>query len=186
MEDIILATGYTYSFPFLDAEHIGLDFGAVGRYVAPLYMHVLHARRPSLGFVGVPLAVPCPIPLFEAQARFLAARFRHNESTVAEREAWVAERRAVVGDRSQDMHFLSGGAWAYMAELTRMSGLGAAEFEVYSRRLAVVQELYQDRCSKRQELPWDDDWYRRCEYSVDWSTGAWQVSAGQDAPAAAT
>merc|ERR1719345_385457 len=26
---------------------------------------MLHASRPTLGFVGIPLAVPCPVPFFE-------------------------------------------------------------------------------------------------------------------------
>ena len=29
---------------------------------------------------------------------------------------------------------------------------------------------------RRPALPWDDDWYRYCEYSVDWATGKWEVA----------
>mmetsp|Transcript_29869 Transcript_29869/g.60234 ORF Transcript_29869/g.60234 Transcript_29869/m.60234 type:complete len:456 (+) Transcript_29869:129-1496(+) len=185
VEDLILATGYVYRYPFLDSEQLGLDFGPVGRYVAPLHMHVLHARRPSLAFVGIPLAVPCPIPLFEAQARYVASHLRCASSTTAEREAWVDARRVAVGSRPQDMHFLSSVAWAYMRELTKMSGMDAADYEAYCRRLALVEAVYKDRCSKRPQLPWDDDWYRRCEYSADWDAGEFRVTLGEDAPTVA-
>jgi len=57
----------------------------------------MHARRPTLGFVGVPLAVPCPIPFFECQAAFLAEHWARPEgndgpgalSSADERERWV-------------------------------------------------------------------------------------------------
>ena len=58
---------YCYNFPFLDEEETGMRFKGL-RHTTPLYQHLLHARRPSLGFIGIPLAVPCPIPFFETQA----------------------------------------------------------------------------------------------------------------------
>lgn len=185
VQDVILATGYRYRFPFLDSEQLRLDYGPDGRYVAPLYMHAVHARRPSLCFVGIPLAVPCPIPLFEAQARFVASHLRSSSSTVADLEAWVDARRSLVGDRPQDLHFLSSGAWEYMREMTKMSGMPEEKYEAYCRRLALVDAVYKDRCSKRPEMPWDDDWYRSCEYSVDWEAGEFRVTQGEDAPAGA-
>ena len=42
------------------------------RSVTPLYQHAIHATRPTLGFVGIQLSVPCPIPFFECQAAFIA------------------------------------------------------------------------------------------------------------------
>lgn len=176
VDDVVLATGFLYHFPFLDSEQLGLDFGAERRYIAPLYQHIVHARRPSLCFIGIPLAVPCPVPLFEAQARFVAAHLRCSMATVSEREVWVLDRRRAVGDRPQDLHFLSNGAWDYMRELTRMAGVEGQDYEAYDRRLTVVQQVYQDRVTKRPQLPWDDDWFRRCEYAVDWDAGTWQVA----------
>ncbi len=40
--------GYIYKFPFLDEEALGLDFGDMRRFVAPLYQHVMHAKYDSL------------------------------------------------------------------------------------------------------------------------------------------
>lgn len=181
VEVLMLATGYEYTFPFLDAEHLGLDFGPARRFMKPLYMHISHVRRPSLCLMGIPLAVPCPIPLFEAQARFVAARLCRQEPTgLAEEASWVASRASDVGERQQDLHFLSDAAWIYMKELVRLSGTETKDFEAYCRRLDIVREIYADRGTKRPKLPWDDDWYRRCEYSVDWETGQWQVSCPED------
>jgi len=177
VDTIILATGYTYSFPFLDGVH--LDFGAARRYVAPLYMHTVHAQRPSLCFIGIPLAVPCPIPLFEAQARFVAAHLREAHTSTEEREEWVASRRKVVGERSQDMHFFQGDdAYQHMRDLTWMAGMRGPEYDAYCKRVATVAAIHADRSKRRPLMPWDDDVYRSCEYTVDWDSGNWTVADG--------
>lgn len=185
VERVVLATGYEYEYPFLDGTELGLDFGRASRYVAPLFMHVLHARRPSLGFIGVPLSVPVPIPLFEAQARLVAAHLRSPGTTAEEREAWVAARRAAVGERTMDLHFLAGDAWSHTRDLVRLSGLAGDGLEAYCRRLSLVEEVYRDRVARRPAQPWGEDTYRRVEYSVDWEAGTWSVSEAPGAAAAA-
>lgn len=175
VEDVIFATGYIYDYPFLDAESLGLDFGPHRRYVAPLHQHIVHARRPSLSFVGVPLSVPCPMPLFEAQAHFLSARLRRPVEDTAARLAWVEARFALVGDRLQDLNFTDKGTYSCMRELMALAGTTGEEYEKYVKRLAVVEEIHKDRCSRSPKLPWDDDTYRKCEYEVDWQTGSWSV-----------
>lgn len=175
VDGVILATGYVYAFPFLDAGRLGLEFGPARRFVEPLWMHAVHARHPTLCFIGVPLAVPCPVPLFEAQSRFVAAHLRQELAPLEEREAWVASRREAVGARTQDWHFLGPHAWEYMRQLTALSGVAGAEYEAYDRRLSIVSQVYQDRVAKRPALPWGDDWFRRCQYTVDWERGTWEV-----------
>lgn len=176
VDDLILATGYLYAFDCL--EGVELDFGPSRRYVAPVHMHVVHARRPSLCFLGLPLSVPVPMPLFEAQSLFIATHFSqqllgNGEAGRAEREAWVAARRAAVGDRTMDMHFLANESWRYCRDLVRLSGLAGPAYDAYAARLAIVAEVYEDRVRKKPTRPWSDDSYRRCEYSVDWSAGTW-------------
>jgi hypothetical protein len=54
----------------------------------------------GLCFVGVPLAVPCPVPLMEAQARYIAS-YLNWELTTADREeseTWLASRKVEVGN----------------------------------------------------------------------------------------
>ena len=129
---MILATGYVYDFPFFDgpqAQSLGLRFHGQ-RHVTPLYLHLLHAEIPSLGFIGVPLSVPCPIPFFEIQAAYLGEHWAFDGSfgqhakgfctdadgtetqpgaelsTKQERIDWVATRLESVGPRLQDMHLM--------------------------------------------------------------------------------
>ncbi|KAK9812425.1 hypothetical protein WJX73_009801 [Symbiochloris irregularis] len=66
---IVYATGYRYSFPFLDAKcGVSVNNNRVG----PVYKHTLVPHLgPSLSFLGLPFKV-APFPLFEAQARWVA------------------------------------------------------------------------------------------------------------------
>ena len=63
---VILATGYVYDFPFLKQEELGIE-GFGSRHLAPLYRHLIHASTPTIGFVGIPLSIPAPIPFFAMQ-----------------------------------------------------------------------------------------------------------------------
>ena len=171
------------------------------RLVTPLYQHMQHARRPTLGFVGIQLSVPCPIPFFECQAAYLAeawARPADEELTsTAEREAWVGERLQAVraSGREQDMHYTSShgtSAWEYMRELVRIvrgmrtpanDGASWLERDDWEKRLETVEEVYRDRGARYPTLPWHDDTYRRCEYAVDWASGQWSVDASKCEPA---
>ena len=210
VQRVILATGFEYSFPFLDEAAVGMVFKGK-RYVTPLYQHMLHVSRPSLGFVGVPLAVPCPIPYFECQAYFMAEHLARGGgggsgdgsgdelTTEEERARWLEQRMEAVGfetGRPMDLHFTSAGGgspWGYMRELLRavhaarpppVADDGAsADGEATSwveradcfARLETVEAVYSDRGGRYPKLPWHDDAYRRCEYTVDWARGTWSV-----------
>jgi len=196
VETVILATGYNYAFDFLDEATTGLAFRG-RRFVTPLYQHLLHATRPTLGFVGIPLAVPCPIPFFECQAAYLAEHFARPDdeplASAEERTAWVEQRQAAVEGRPQDTHLTGaagGSAWRYMAELLgavhasrppTADGGSWLERPGWAARLATVEDVYQDRSRRQPALPWHDDAYRRCQYSVDWASGKWSVREGQPA-----
>jgi len=186
VDDIILSTGYQYTYPFLDLQELGMDSGADRRYIEPLWMHVVHSRRPSLSFLGVPLHVPCPIPFIEAESRLVASFLRRSTAPgpaeLAEMQAWVSARRETVAARSQDMHVMDENVWPHMRELTKLSGLPDNEYEEYCRRLAVVQAIYLDRAKRRPKVPWGDDIFRRCEYSVDWAAGTWSVAVPEQSP----
>lgn len=190
VDQVILATGYNYNFPFLDEATVGMRFRGE-RFVTPLYEHIIHASRPTLGFIGIPLAVPCPIPFFECQAAYFAehlARAARDEMTTSdERETWVADRASAIGDRKQDMHVTGaagGSAWGYMRSLLeRVHATQAPTADgdtwlarpSWAARLTTVEEVYSDRASRYPKLPWHEDDYRRCEYTVDWASGRWSV-----------
>ena len=198
VDAVVLATGYTYSFPFLDEHALGMRF--VGRRaVTPLYLHMQHAVHPTLGFVGIHLAVPCPIPFFECQAAYLAEAWARPPveelSTADERAQWVASRLARVeaSGREQDLHYTSSHgttAWQYMRELVRAVRETEPTQESvdepcwmrrpdWEQRLTTVEAVYTDRGSRYPTLPWHDDAYRRCEYTVDWESGRWTVDCSR-------
>eukprot|EP00808_Paulinella_micropora_P013064 g41786.t1 len=184
IDTIILATGYLYDFPFLSASELGMaDFRQ--RFVAPLYQHVLHTSIPSLAFIGLPSSIPAPMLMFEAQARFVASEWSKQKlsSSEAVRVQWVQERFKQAGTRKQDVMSGTAGisSWQYIKQLTALSGLNGDPWDRFCKRLSVVEEIYEARASHRPRLPWHDDWYRRCEYSVDWDTGKWTVQLPKDA-----
>ncbi len=105
IQSVILATGFLYSFPFLVEENVGMSFHH-RRRVTPLYLHMQHARRPSLAFIGIQLAVPCPIPFFECQAAYLAEVWAQppgsDTTTLEERCAWVEDRLSRIASSVRD------------------------------------------------------------------------------------
>lgn len=69
IDTVIFATGYRYSFPFLDGSSI---VQTEDQHVYPLYQHMFPPQySPSLAFVGLPWKV-VPFPLFEYQAKYIA------------------------------------------------------------------------------------------------------------------
>ncbi|CAB3225449.1 unnamed protein product [Arctia plantaginis] len=53
---VILCTGYTFSFPFLNYQSAGVS--ATKKYVLPLHNQVVNINHPSMTFVGVSKYVP--------------------------------------------------------------------------------------------------------------------------------
>ena len=68
VDEIVLCTGYQYSFPFLTNEsRIKIEAG--GKHVTPLYKHMFNIVHPSMAFIG--LAYPVlPFIFFDVQVRF--------------------------------------------------------------------------------------------------------------------
>ena len=187
IDRVILATGYVYAFPFLQEEAVGMQFEG-RRSCRPLFLHLQHAERPTLGFVGIQLAVPCPIPTFEAQARYLGEAWATDDgalTSLEERHSWVAQRLATVeaSGREQDLHYTTAegsSAWAYIRELVKAAPpppiTSWLDSENFDARLSTVESIYRDRGARYPTKPWHDDSYRRCEYSVDWESGEWDVA----------
>eukprot|EP00929_Paragymnodinium_shiwhaense_P004182 TRINITY_DN104935_c0_g1_i1.p1 TRINITY_DN104935_c0_g1~~TRINITY_DN104935_c0_g1_i1.p1 ORF type:complete len:484 (-),score=46.01 TRINITY_DN104935_c0_g1_i1:123-1523(-) len=184
INDIILATGYIYKFPFLDSSEVGLEFPEGGRCVLPLYLNVVHARRPSLFFIGIPLQVPAPVSLFEAEARFMISYLSSSrlDEQLREAQEWVDARKQTVGVRLRDMHVLGGRAWEHFRILVRTAGMTGDEYEKYDRRLTLVENIYKECSSRKPQKPWGDDWYRRVQIDVDWNDGTWKTELPTGAP----
>ncbi|XP_034834103.1 senecionine N-oxygenase-like [Maniola hyperantus] len=68
VDDIIFATGYEFYHPFLD-ETSGLT--RAGKYVMPLYQHIVNMRRPTMTFIGVVNRVITKV--MDSQAAYIAS-----------------------------------------------------------------------------------------------------------------
>lgn len=162
---VVMATGYVYSFPFLGEDL--LDSKCQNeKHVAPLYQHLIHARRPSLAFVGIPVTNPCPLRLFEVQACYLAA-FWKGEVVVSEMERldWVETRREKVGKRLQDFHGFSpslGTVFQYLKEL--INHVPTVDKDAFAANLDIVEEVYAASHTRKPNSPCDDDVYRDYNY----------------------
>ncbi|CAG9813293.1 unnamed protein product [Phaedon cochleariae] len=74
IDDIILCTGYRFSFPFLTPE-CGVE--VEDYYVKYLYKHTINVEHPTMAFLGMPKNIPL-FPFFCLQARFYLAFLRGN------------------------------------------------------------------------------------------------------------
>jgi len=123
---LLLATGYQYTFPFLDPE---CGVTVRGRRVAPLYKHLVNITHPTMCFIGIPIQI-CPFPQFDLQARYftrlltgeaeMPSRAAMEEDTERE-ERWRAER----GLAGKHFHKMGELQWDYNRELAALAGLPA-------------------------------------------------------------
>lgn len=92
---IILATGYRYTFPFLDETMLDFEFNA-----PRLYKHMFRVEEnPSIAFIGCLQPVGCMFPVAEMQARLATRVFKGfvklpNQTEMEKDIAESFERRA--------------------------------------------------------------------------------------------
>ncbi|KAL8870686.1 MAG: hypothetical protein Q9174_003325 [Haloplaca sp. 1 TL-2023] len=130
IDSILLCTGYSYQYPFLESWHSSKEMKEKGVGVLPLYKHIFHTHYPSLAFLEVPEMI-VPFPLAEAQAA-VVARVWSGRLTLPpseDMERWVHDVRNAKGEgRSmhaleppQDLRYMrSMGDWC--CEATRLEG----------------------------------------------------------------
>ncbi|KAL3286887.1 hypothetical protein HHI36_001374 [Cryptolaemus montrouzieri] len=84
VDDIILCTGYLYSFPFLSNKcKIVVD----DNYIKGLFKECLCIEYPTLMFLGLPGQV-CPIPTSEVQMRFFMSLMKGNFRLPCKEDMW--------------------------------------------------------------------------------------------------
>lgn len=67
VDDLLLCTGYDYTFPFLPPGLVTVE----PKWVHPLWLDMLCIEAPRLSFIGLPFQV-VPFPLMELQSRLFA------------------------------------------------------------------------------------------------------------------
>lgn len=104
IDAVLFATGYFYSFPFLNT--IDPPLIRDGTHVTNLYQHMFYRPQPTLAFPVLQQRV-IPFPMAEAQAAVIARIWsgRLSLPTQAEMEAWEEELSKVMGD-GRSFHLL--------------------------------------------------------------------------------
>lgn len=99
LDAILWATGYKYSFPFLDSETTG-PLSAIG--LPKLELFALAAENPALAFLGLPTKV-IPFPLAETQAEFVKSVWtgRLRPPGPVEQQTWEDLRSAYLAQTGQ-------------------------------------------------------------------------------------
>lgn len=69
--DVLLCTGYNYSFPFLSMD-CGITIEE--NYIAPLYKHIININIPNMAFIGMVYQV-LPNQVFDLQIQFALKYF---------------------------------------------------------------------------------------------------------------
>ena len=168
--DIILASGYKYSFPFLDLPSLGIGVTRMGKFVSGLDSFQLFPTKlevkDSICFMGLQTAI-VPFPLFESQARYIAAVFSGtaNLVNVPTKEYSVAP----------NTHILGPNQWSYVLDLDNRSH---HKSDKNTRRVHTVKEIFEETVSSAQRLSTflgDRSEYRNAVFTVDWETGKWNV-----------
>ncbi|EME27469.1 Flavin-containing monooxygenase FMO GS-OX-like 3 [Galdieria sulphuraria] len=152
---LILCTGYEYDFPFLDSS---CEVFVQDRVVLPLYRHLIHAKYPTMSFVGLPLRV-LPFPLFDYQTRYLASIYS-GKCTLPSCERMLVEQQEHLVDLDSKgcrkyYHLFAEKQWEYCRELADLAN---------GPRLSVaVQRVYEDVSQFRKKEP---EKYRRRKYII--------------------
>ncbi|CAJ0578221.1 unnamed protein product, partial [Mesorhabditis spiculigera] len=120
-DDVIITTGYFYSFPFLPPES-GIVIEDAGRVVGGLFMQLVSRKFPtSLFLVGLPFVV-VPFVLFQAQVTYALALVDGTATppSPAEMEEWDLKKRGDMSSRhlpTKYYHMLGDEQWPYFEEL---------------------------------------------------------------------
>jgi len=117
VDHFIFATGYHYSFPFLDSDVIKVT----DNHVTPLRHDLLCIDHPTLALIGLPFKI-IPFPIFEIQARWFS-RLLNREFVLPSRDAMrdtVADHVAQLdqaGVNQRNRHSLEDGQYDYYDRL---------------------------------------------------------------------
>ncbi|KAK4526897.1 hypothetical protein GAYE_SCF29G4815 [Galdieria yellowstonensis] len=152
---LLLCTGYEYDFPFLDSS---CEVSVQDNVVFPVYRHLIHAKYPTMSFVGLPIRI-LPFPLFDYQTRYLAAVYR-GRCELPSCDKMLAEQQQQISlleskGCKKYYHFFADKQWEYCRELADL-----ADGPTLS---CAVQQVYEDAAKFRKKEP---EKYRRRKYVI--------------------
>jgi hypothetical protein len=147
---IIYATGYHFSFPFLN--DLFEDLTHEGIFIKRLYQHTFLIDEPLISFVGIPID-GMSFRVFEYQA-ILAARYLAGKTQlppVEEQEAWYRERLERVGKNRNFHSTINDPALVYIDNLVKLGGGHGAigdKGKVFPKFSDEDLEVYEDNKAK--------------------------------------
>jgi Flavin-binding monooxygenase-like len=158
VDELLLCTGYAYSFPFLDANVSGVSVHTDGRVIDGLFMHCIAAAHPTLSLLGQVFKV-LPFPLFADQAALIAGVLRGTLpfciSPASMRELCDAERARTAVDKPEKYrHSLDDDQWRYRELIARWTNRKPPPKSVI--------EMYNHSRAARKSNPVK---YRDCAYT---------------------
>jgi len=154
--DILLCTGYKYSFPFLSADcHPKVE----EERLTPLYKHAIHIEHPTLGFIGIPKTI-CPFPMFDCQVKFFLSSLTEDMVLPSRDDMREDEEKEFRWRRGEGMpvrhaHTMGKLQWDYNDQIATLGG--------FPQIPRVVQRLYDHvHAARVQNLPQ----YKKLNYKL--------------------
>ncbi|XP_026315002.1 senecionine N-oxygenase-like [Hyposmocoma kahamanoa] len=123
LDNVILCTGYEFDHPFLD-KSCGITKS--GKYVLPLYQHVVNIMHPSMMFIGVSKKVINRV--FDAQAQYVAALIAKKFELPSQEEMlkkWVQHAQSLPTKRMKlvDINVIGDQQDQYFGNLTKEASI---------------------------------------------------------------
>lgn len=101
VDDIILCTGYLYSYPFLSKN---CKIEVVDNYVKHLYKEIINVEHPTMAFLGIPSAI-CPFPAYCLQMRFILSTI-NGHFKLPSKESMLNDIKKEEGERNVENKYL--------------------------------------------------------------------------------
>lgn len=134
IDDVILCTGYKYSYPFLCKEcSIEVD----GQWVKYLYKQVININHPTMAFIGIPYRI-FPFVLFGIQIRFFLAYLNGNFSVTKSEMLEDLHKHMGKQNNSVRPHCLGIEQGEYMEDLAKTANIKSVP-PVYSKLYKYIQ-----------------------------------------------
>ena len=149
-----------------------------GRAVLNVYQHVFlnDGERPTMAFIGLPWSV-IPFYMFHLQAKWVAAVFARAVALPPQTDMEKASKNReeilrLSNEFPDKFHYLGDTQWSYFRFLCEQTYGCRPEDDKY---ITTCEDIYNDNKRHFPAYPGAPDTYRKRLYSVDRSTGGWQV-----------
>ncbi|XP_057661541.1 dimethylaniline monooxygenase [N-oxide-forming] 4-like isoform X1 [Diorhabda carinulata] len=136
IDDVILCTGYKYSYPFLCKE---CSMEVEGRWVKYLYKQIMNINHPTMAFIGIPFRT-FPFVLFGIQIRFFLAYLNGNFSVTKKEMLEDLQKHMETRNNSDHSHLLGIEQRDYLDDLATTANIKKIP-PVYSKMYRYVHDI---------------------------------------------